>query len=325
MSDIFSTRINLKPYEYPELLQYVDGVRHSYWVHTEFNFTADVGDFKTKLTKSEQEALKRTMLAISQIEVAVKNFWGDIHKRLPKPEVGAVGATFAESEVRHADAYAHLLEILGLNGEFEHIMDHEVFKKRYEYLTEVSRRSKDSSNIEFYKSIILFSLLIEHVSLFSQFLVMLSFNKYQNIFPGISNAVEATSKEEQLHGTFGIDLARIIRQENPDWFTEEVKQEIVKFVTDALAVEEELIDWIFEEGELGFMPKIVVKEFVRSRINKSCNAIDIDDVVATDNKLVEQTEWFDDEILTTKHVDFFYKRSINYNKKSKSITANDLF
>ena len=56
------------------------------------------------------------MLAISQIEVAVKSFWGDIYQKMPKPEVGAVGATFAESEVRHADAYSHLLEILGLNG-----------------------------------------------------------------------------------------------------------------------------------------------------------------------------------------------------------------
>ena len=34
------------------------------------------------------------MLAISQIEVAVKTFWGDIYKRMPKPEIGNVGATF---------------------------------------------------------------------------------------------------------------------------------------------------------------------------------------------------------------------------------------
>ena len=43
-----------------------------------------------------------------------KNILGDIQKRMPKPEIGAVGATFAESD-RHHDAYSHLLEILGLN------------------------------------------------------------------------------------------------------------------------------------------------------------------------------------------------------------------
>ena len=44
--------------------------------------------------------LEKAMLAIAQIEVSVKTFWGDIFfKHLPKPEIGSVGYTFAESEV----------------------------------------------------------------------------------------------------------------------------------------------------------------------------------------------------------------------------------
>lgn len=118
-TDIFEKRINLKPYEYPQLYEYVPAIRHSYWIHTEFNFTSDIQDFKSRLSAIECSAIKKTMLAISQIEVAVKSFWGDLYHRMPKPEIGAVGATFAESEVRHADAYSHLLEILGLNHEFK--------------------------------------------------------------------------------------------------------------------------------------------------------------------------------------------------------------
>ena len=41
--------------------------------------------------------------------------------------------------------------------------------------------------------------------------------------------------------------------------------------------------------------------------------------------LVKETEWFDDEVIATKQVDFFSKRSINYTKKSQSVTAEDLF
>ena len=108
-SDIFEKRINLKPYEYPHLYEYVPAIRHSYWIHSEFNFTSDIQDFKSRLSDSERSAIKNTMLAISQIEVAVKSFWGDLYHRIPKPEIGSVGSTFAESEVRHADAYSHLL------------------------------------------------------------------------------------------------------------------------------------------------------------------------------------------------------------------------
>ena len=106
--NIFTKRTNLKPYEYPDLVEYVDAIRHSYWVHTEFNFTSDIQDFKVHLNEKEKTSVQRAMLAISQIEIAVKNFWGDIYKKLPKPEIGNVGATFAESEVRHADAYSIL-------------------------------------------------------------------------------------------------------------------------------------------------------------------------------------------------------------------------
>ena len=73
--NIFERRMTLKPFEYPELYEYVPAIRHSYWIHTEFNFTSDIQDFKTHLSTSEKNAIKNAMLAISQIEVAVKNFW----------------------------------------------------------------------------------------------------------------------------------------------------------------------------------------------------------------------------------------------------------
>ena len=208
--NIFEKRLNLKPYEYPELYEYVPAIRHSYWIHTEFNFTSDVQDFQTKLSEIERSAIKNTMLAISQIEVAVKSFWGDIYHRIPKPEVGSVGATFAESEVRHADAYSHLLEILGLNAEFEEIKKNPVIMKRVRYLQAALATSKSEKNKDYAESVLLFSLFIEHVSLFSQFLIIMAFNKHKNMLKGVSNVVEATSKEEQIHGDFGIDLIKII-------------------------------------------------------------------------------------------------------------------
>ena len=284
--NIFEKRLNLKPYEYPELYEYVPAIRHSYWIHTEFNFTSDIQDFKTKLNDTERSAIKNTMLAISQIEVSVKSFWGDIYHRIPKPEVGSVGATFAESEVRHADAYSHLLEILGLNTEFEEI---------------------------------------EHVSLFSQFLIIMAFNKHKNMLKGVSNVVEATSKEEQIHGDFGIDLIKIIKAENPDWFDVMFSSKIQQMCKEAFEAESAIIDWIFEKGEIDFLPKNIINEFIKDRFNRSLESIGIGSVFAIDADLLKQTEWFDDEIIGTKHGDFFVKRSINYSKRTQSVTADDLF
>ena len=323
--NVFEKRLNLKPYDYPALTDYVDAIRHSYWIHTEFNYTSDIQDFKAKLTEVEQGAIKNTMLAISQIEVAVKTFWGDIYKKMPKPEIGAVGSTFAESEVRHHDAYSHLLEILGLNNEFQNLKKNPVMMRRVNYLEGALKNVKSEDNKEFSESIILFSLFIEHVSLFSQFLIIMAFNKHKNVLKGISNVVEATSKEEQIHGDFGIDIIKIIKEENPDWFDEDHSLMVQETCREAFLSESKIIDWIFEKGELDFLPKKVIKEFVKNRFNKSLASIGITKIFEIDEVLLSETDWFDDEIIGTKHGDFFVKRSINYSKRTKSITSDDLF
>ena len=324
-TDIFEKRINLKPYEYPHLYEYVPAIRHSYWIHSEFNFTSDIQDFKSRLSDCERSAIKNTMLAISQIEVAVKSFWGDLYHRIPKPEIGSVGSTFAESEVRHADAYSHLLEILGLNSEFKELKKKPAIMKRVRYLETALKNSKSDDNREYAEAILLFSLFIEHVSLFSQFLIIMAFNKHKNMLKGISNVVEATSKEEQIHGDFGIDLIKILQKENPDWFTKEYHKNIQEMSRQAFEAEKDVVDWIFENGELDFLPKAVVNEFLKNRFNNSLESIGIEKIFEIDESLVSETEWFDDEIIGTKHGDFFVKRSINYSKRTQSITSDDLF
>ena len=94
---------------------------------------------------------------------------------------------------------------------------------------------------------------------------------------------------------------------------------------DAYGAESAIIDWIFEEGELDFLPKVQVKEFIKDRFNRSLESIGVKKVFKTDPKILNETEWFNDEIIGTKHGDFFVKRSINYSKRTQSITADDLF
>ena len=81
----------------------------------------------------------------------------------------------------------------------------------------------------------------------------------------------------------------------------------------------------FENGELDFLPKQQVNEFIKDRFNRSLESIGVEKIFDTDESLLSQTEWFNDEIIGTKHGDFFVKRSINYSKRTKSITADDLF
>jgi ribonucleoside-diphosphate reductase beta chain len=145
------------------------------------------------------------------------------------------------------------------------------------------------------------------------------------MFSGLSNIVEATSKEEEIHGQFGVAIVKIIKQEFPDWFDEDFNNEIVRACKKAEKAECKILDWIFEKGELDFMSKDVVKNFIQNRFNNSLKSLDIEPIFTIDNELLNETNWFDEEMIGTKENDFFVKRSTTYSKKTKSITEDDLF
>jgi ribonucleoside-diphosphate reductase beta chain len=325
-TDIFEERTELKPEEYPKFLEYKDAVSNSYWRHTEFDFQGDIQDFKADATPVEKEVMDKTMLAIAQIEVKVKTFWGDVYDTMPKPEIGAVGATFSESEVRHMYTYSRLLDILGLEGEFEELEEVPAIQGRIEYLDDCLEGAESADKKEYAQSILLFSTFVEHVSLFSQFLIMTSFDKYKgNQFQGIANAIEATSKEEQVHGLFGQELVNTIQEENPELFDESFDEEVQEACKKAYKAEMNILDWIFSDGELEFLPRKYINEFMKNRFNQSLENVDVEPVFDTDDSLLQETRWFREEMMMTKDNDFFNKQETAYNKHTTTVTADDMF
>jgi ribonucleoside-diphosphate reductase beta chain len=322
---IFDKRVNFKPFEYPEVMEYVDAVNHSYWIHTEWNFMSDIHDFHVKLAPHEKNAIKNTLLAISQIEVSVKTFWGKLYDRFPKPEFNAVGSTFAESEVSHERAYSHLLEVLNLNGDFELLLQEPVIQGRVDYLTKYLRGASTNSDENYTLTLALFSLFIENVSLFSQFAIIKAFNKHKNVLKDIDNVVQATQKEETVHALLGSYVINKVKEEFPEWFNEEFYTKIYRACKKAYEAESKIIDWIFEQGELDFLPKDVLKEYIKSRFNDSVKMIGGEAVFEIDQELVNQLKWFEEEVYAEVNTDFFNKKAVTYSKKTKSITEADLF
>ena len=322
---VFDKRVAFKPFEYPEVTEYKDAINHSYWLVSEWNFISDIHDFNVNLDSVEKNAIKNSLLAISQIEVSVKKFWTNLGNRFPKAEFEQVGVTFGESEVRHADAYSHLLQVLGLNDDFNQLLQNPVIQGRVDYLTKYLKGASENSNENYTLTLTLFSIFIENVSLFSQFLIIKSFNKYRNILKDIDNVVQATQKEEVIHALFGVYVIKLIQKEFPDWLNEDFYTKLYRACKKAYEAECNIIDWIFEKGELSFLPKDVVKEFIKDRFNVSLDMIGAEKVFEVDEEKLVQLKWFDDEIYAEVNTDFFHKKPVTYTKKSQAIKAEDLF
>jgi ribonucleoside-diphosphate reductase beta chain len=322
---IFDKRVAFKPFEYPEICKYKEAINQSYWLISEWNFSADVQDFRVNMNPAERNAVKNTLLAISQIEVAVKRFWTQLGNRFPKPEFEQVGVTCGESEVRHADAYSHLLQILDLNNDFDNLLKNKAIQSRVEYLNKYLVGAQRKGNRKYTLVLTLFSIFIENVSLFSQFAIIKSFNKHKNVLKDIENVVQATQKEELIHALLGVYIINEVKKEYPEWFNKDYYREVTRACHKSYEAECNILDWIFEEGELPFLSKDTLKEFVRNRYNDSVKMIGGDPIFDIDHEKLKDLQWFEDEILGEVSTDFFHKRPVTYSKKVQAITAEDLF
>ncbi|MDO4728960.1 MAG: ribonucleotide-diphosphate reductase subunit beta [Bacteroidota bacterium] len=322
---IFDKRVNYKPFEYPEILQFTEAINKSFWVHSEVDFTADTQDFHSHLTSPERTAIKHSLLAIAQIEIAVKTFWGNLYNHFPKPEFNGLGATFAECEFRHSEAYSRLVEVLGYNNEFENLMSVPVIKERVDYLSSVLKNTKSEQRKEYVISLILFTILIENVSLFSQFAIILSFTRFKGYMKNVSNIIAWTSIDEQVHANGGIYIINKIKEEYPDYFDEQTINLIRQTVIKSIEVEERILDWIFSEGEIAIINKRDLLNFMKYRVDESLTKINFDKLFFVKAEDYKPMAWFEEEVFANSLDDFFAKRPVDYTKHDKSITAEDLF
>jgi len=317
MSRIYEKRTEFKPYEYNNLLGYREAIRASRWDVEEFDFSEDIQDFHINLDSKERNTIKNAMLAISQIETEnVKTFWAEIGNIFPKPEIAMVGITFGENEITHSLAYAKLLEILGFNEEFKLLLKNPVIEGRVNYLTKYLRNVGDNPQQFQALKLALFSLFVENVSLFSQFAIIKSFRKHKNYLKSIDNVVLSTQKDELVHAKFGIELLRIIKSENPEWFNDEFYEKIYRACNKAYLAEEKILEWIFEQGDLDFLKLEDIKEFTRSRFNDSLIDIGAKPIFEIDKNKLSSLKWFVEEIYAYTRNDFFNTKSANYNKVS---------
>lgn len=323
---IFDAQISRKPDLYPWTSDYINAMWAGFWTPNEFSFTSDIHEFKTVLTEEERGVVVRALSAIAQIEVAVKRFWANLGNHLPHPSITDLGFVLAHSEVIHNNAYEKLLTVLGLDEVFQQNLEIPEVKGRVEYLTKHLERRYQDDRKQFVYSLVLFTIFVENVSLFSQFYIISWFNRYKNVLKDTAQQVQYTTKEETLHYLAGVKLIDTIREEHPELFDNEFCAEIASLVGKAYQAESQIIDWILQGYSGENLSKEHLYAYIAERFNDSlAHALGEPRHFLVDPLLKSQTDWMEEEVLGNSMSDFFHKRPVEYSKKDRTFNAEDLF
>jgi len=323
--NIFTEQISRKPDRYPWTEQFIEAMHNGFWTDKEFSFKSDVQQFKVELTDQEREIIIRTLSAIGQIEVAVKTFWAKLGENLPHPSLQDLGYVMANTEVIHNNAYERLLKVLDMEDIFEENLKLEWIQGRVKYLRKYTHKFYKDSKKQYLYALILFTLFVENVSLFSQFYIINWFARYKNVLKDTDQQVKYTRNEENIHALVGIQIINTIREELPDLFDTELEERIAHEAEEAFKAEAKIVDWMINGIQEPHLSAPIVKEFIKNRINESLKQIGFKPVFDIDKELIESTIWFEEELHANNMADFFHTRPTEYSKKNQSFDEDDLF
>lgn len=322
---IFNEQISRKPDYYPWTADFMNAMHNGHWTHSQFSFSSDVQDFKVHLSDEEKQMITRALSTIGQLEISVKKFWAKLGDNLPHPSINDMGYVMANIEVIHGDAYERLLEVLGIDDSFDEILELPIIQGRVNYLRKHLHKFHADNKKQFIYSLILFTLFVENIALFSQFYTIRWFHRHKNVLKDTCKQVEYTSREENLHAQIGIKLINVLKTEHPELFDDELRKKIEYEATEAVKYECEIIEWIINGYNDDSLNSSLLEHFIKNRMNESLLQIGYSEVFEVDQEQIGKTLWFHEQLLGNNKTDFFNSRPVEYSKHNKNYDGGDLF
>jgi len=305
-----------KQLEYPALIEFAQGIRKTYWIHDEIDFSRDLHEFKTALNDTEKHIIGTILKTFAQTEIHVADeFWSKMYNYMPKPEVALVCACFTDNEFRHAEAYDKLNDLLDLN-DYASFLEDDVASARLDNLMKIGKEhGGDPSVRDIARTLAVFGGFTENVNLFSQFAILRSFSSNgRNLLINIADVIDWSQQDEKTHAACAIYLFNTLIEENPEIWDDEFKADIYSAAKVTFDIEINLINQIFEQGELPNLSKEVLINFMKARINQSLVSMKLKGIYNVDQELLKEISWFEDNFSALSHKDFFAKRPTEYTK-----------
>ncbi|WP_276122619.1 ribonucleotide-diphosphate reductase subunit beta [Pararhizobium qamdonense] len=319
---LFERQVERLPDYYPWTQDFIEAMQDGFWTAKKFTFDTDKTDYELNLSEDKRLMVTRCLAAIAQIEIAVKEFWKRLGDHLPHPSIKDLGITMAYIEVIHNNAYEKLLKKLGLIDVFKENMNVPAVAGRVGYLSKHSERVYTDNRKQYIYSLILFTMFVENVSLFSQFYVILWLNRFENVLKDAAQQVKYTRNEELLHAQAGAKIINTLRKEYPDLFDEEMERKIKHECHVAFGAECELINWMVGDFQGEKLNAELLKGYVAQRFNESLEMVGYVPVFHVEASVLEATFWMTEGLYAPSKVDFFHSEPTEY---AQAEAADDEF
>ncbi len=308
-----------KPFNYPWAYDAWLMQQRVHWLPEEVPLAGDVSDWNNKITDAERNLLTHIFRFFTQADVEVNNCYMQHYTQVFKPtEIQMMLAAFSNTETIHIAAYSHLLDTIGIpETEYSAFLEYKEMKDKYDYMQGFDVKS----NHDIALTMAVFGAFTEGVQLFASFAMLMNFPRF-NKMKGMGQIVTWSVRDETLHTLSIIRLFKTFVQENPEVWTDKLKQEITDACKTIVEHEDAFINLSFEMGEIEGMTPKEVKNYIRYIADRRLDQLGLDTIYHINKNPLP---WMDTILNGVEHANFFENRSTEYSKASTEGTWEEAF
>ncbi len=319
MSKLLTENHVYKPFHYPWAYDAWLTQQRVHWLPEEVPMAEDVRDWKKNLSDDERHLLTHIFRFFTQADVEVNNCYMKHYTQVFKPtEVQMMLAAFSNTETIHIAAYSHLLDTLGIpEVEYTAFLKYKEMKDKYDYMQGFDM--KDKHNIALTMAV--FGAFTEGLQLFASFAILMNFPRF-NKMKGMGQIITWSVRDETLHTLSIIRLFQTFIEENPEVWTEELRQELYTACRTIVTHEDAFIDLAFENGGIEGLEAEEVKQYIRYIGNRRLTQLGLEEIYdASENPL----PWMDTILNGIEHANFFESRATEYSRAATEGTWEEAF
>lgn len=296
---------------------YLNGCAN-HWMPNEVPMHKDIEIWRgNTLTDAERHVIMRNLGFFATAESLVaNNLVLAIFKHITNAECRQYLLRQAFEEAIHTDTFLYIIDSLNLNEGEVFNMYHEVpaiAKKdalEMELTNEILADDFSTETFEgaqtFLKNLIGYYIIMEGIFFYSGFVMILSFHR-RNLMKGIGEQFQYILRDETIHLNFGIDLINGIKNENPELWTEEFQQLILKRIREAVEIEIEYARDVLPNGILGLNANSF-RDYVQHVADRRCERIGLPVQYNSPNPF----GWMSETMDLSKEKNFFETKVTEY-------------
>jgi len=255
--------LTLRPMKYPVFFEmYKDAIKNT-WNVDEVDFSNDVTDLRSKLSKEETFLIKRLVAFFATGDSIVSNnLVLNLYKHINSPEARLYLSRQLFEEALHVQFYLTLLDT--------YIPDHsereEAFKaietipsikakgdfcfKWMDSINQLEEINTKDERRQFLLNLICFATCIEGLFFFGAF-AYVYFLRSKGLLNGLASGTNWVFRDESAHIDFAFQVMETVITEEPDLFDDKMKADIRLMLSEAIDCEMKFAKEILDQGIAG--------------------------------------------------------------------------